>query len=477
MPRRAPQLRSTLTTITVLICAFAVLASTALIALSTALHATILQLGEASESIHLAEQAQLELLVHSRTSDRFARQETEHRVRRALVSAERLISSRHEASALREARAEFEAYAAAARAGAVTDQLEPMVARTYDAFERLVNVNIVLARDGQERAARWDRMANLFGLSTTVLLLALTIWLVVWLRTRAFQPLFDLADAIRRFTEGDRDALIPEGGPQELRAITRRFNELAAALASQRKAQMAFLGGVAHDLRSPLSAMSVSVAAFSPDRPLPPEPRVRRAFELIGRQLTRVERMLGDLLDMAKIEAGQLELDVKLHDARTLVEATVRMFEEASPLHRIEVELPHEEIPLRCDALRVEQVLGNLVSNAIKYSPAGGAVRVGVRREGERAVFEVADSGIGIAKEAMPALFEPFRRGEHGREGIPGAGLGLSVVRRIVGAHGGTIDVSSAPGKGSTFRVALPAAMVAVAVERAVPWDRDLHAS
>jgi len=220
---------------------------------------------------------------------------------------------------------------------------------------------------------------------------------------------------------------------------------------------MTFLAAVAHDLRNPLSAMSLSIAAMPEGRPLPPEPRVRRAFEMLGRQLARIERMLGDFMDMAEIEAGELRLDIQPNDARALVEATVRMFESTSPNHRIEAELPEAPVPLRCDALRIEQVLNNLVGNAIKYSPAGGTVTVAVRGQGARVVFEVRDDGIGIPTDTLPTLFDPFRRGDHGRHGIPGAGLGLFVVRRIVDAHGGTIGVSSVPARGSTFCVDLPA--------------------
>jgi signal transduction histidine kinase len=478
MQRRAPHLRSVLTTITVLVCAFALLASTGLIVLSAALHETVERLGEAGESIHLAEEAQLALFIHARATDPLVRRDVERRIRQRLVTAEQLITSEREGRALREASGRFEAYVAAQHAGAAPDQLGPMRDATDEAIETLVNVNVAQARADRDRAERWDRFANLLGLSTTVLLMALTVWLVAWLRTRAFSPLFDLARAMRRFAQGERDdAELPEAGPQELRIITRRFNELAATLASQRKAQMAFLAGVAHDLRSPLSAMNLSVGVVRPDRPLPPEARIRRAFEMVGRQLTRLERMLGDLLDVAKVEAGELELDLHLHDVRALVETTLRVFESASQGHRIETDLPAQSLLLCCDAMRIEQVLNNLVGNAIKYSPEGGAVRIAARTEGDQVVIEVADRGIGIAKETLPSLFEPFRRGAHRDESIPGAGLGLFVVRRIVEAHHGTIDVESAPGEGSLFRVRVPSRVPANPVACSEPAHPGVQAS
>lgn len=466
MQQRVPRLRSILSTITILVCAFALLASIGLIALSTALHHTVDRLGEAAESIHLVEEAQLGLVVHPRALNTLARREIERSIRQRLTGAQRSVSNEAEGRALQRARTYFEDYVSAVHAGADTEQVGRRLEVTYTALETLVGINVAQAREARDRAAHWDRLATALGGSMTVLLLSLTAWLVFWLRKRAFQPLFDLAGTIQRFTQGDREVRLPEAGPEELRVIVRRFNELAAALAEQRKAQMAFLAGVAHDLRNPLSAMSLSIAAMPEGRPLPPEPRIRRAFEMLGRQLTRIERMLGDFMDMAKIEAGELRLDIQASDARTLVEATVRMFESTAPKHRIETELPEGPLPLRCDALRIEQVLSNLVSNAIKYSPSGGAVVVAVHAQGDQLVFEVRDNGLGIPEEALPTLFEPFRRGDHGGDGIPGAGLGLFVVRRIVDAHGGSIEVSSVPRGGSTFRVTLPASVRVEAVDQ-----------
>jgi len=456
MTRWPAPLRSTLTTITVLVCALALLASLGLVALSTALHEAVDRLGEAAESIHLGEEAQLGLLSYARATDAVAKRELANGVGERLNAAEDFVSSDREGRLVRAAAAAFDRYVAAETSGAAMDQRLALLDAAYGAIDTLVTVNVEQARLERERAGRWDRAADVGGVILTVLLLSLTAWLLFWLRRRAFQPLFELAAAIERFTQGDRGERLPESGPEELRVITRRFNELAAALEVQRRAQMTFLAGVAHDLRTPLSAMSLSLAAMMPDRPLPPEPRIRRALEMLGRQLSRIERMLGDFMDMTKIEAGELQLEVQPHDARALVETTVRTFEAVSPRHRLVAELPEAALPLGCDALRIEQVLGNLVSNAIKYSPAGGEVRIAAHADGDHVAFEVSDHGMGISADGLSTLFEPFRRGDRSHGDIPGAGLGLFVVRRIVDAHAGTIAVSSTPGGGSTFRVRLP---------------------
>jgi signal transduction histidine kinase len=118
--------------------------------------------------------------------------------------------------------------------------------------------------------------------------------------------------------------------------------------------------------------------------------------------------------------------------------------------------VPETKVPVRCDPFRIEQVLNNLISNAIKYSPAGGNIELNVEESHEDVQFQVSDHGMGIPEEELPYIFEPFRRVKSVKGEIPGVGLGLSVVRRIVQAHSGRIEVESRLGKGTTFRVRLP---------------------
>lgn len=178
--------------------------------------------------------------------------------------------------------------------------------------------------------------------------------------------------------------------------------------------------------------------------------------EKIDRQITRMERMLGDFLEVARIEAGQLEIRSEVHDARTLVEEVVSLFEGASQEHQLTVRLPDVPLYLDCDPLRIEQVLINLVSNAIKYSPAGSPVEVALEANEAELELRVTDRGVGIAEHDRERIFEPFRRVGLSQQTIPGVGLGLFVVRKIVEAHHGRIELESARGRGSTFRVFLP---------------------
>jgi signal transduction histidine kinase len=166
--------------------------------------------------------------------------------------------------------------------------------------------------------------------------------------------------------------------------------------------------------------------------------------------------MVGDLLDATRIEAGKLELQLEERDARELAHAVVELYQAAGPSHELKLSLPDTPVLLSCDGARIEQVLNNLVSNAIKYSAEGTRVDVTVLQQGDAVLLSVADQGMGISADEQRHLFAPFRRTHGAREHAPGAGLGLSVARRIVEAHGGRIEVDSHPGRGSVFRVHLP---------------------
>jgi signal transduction histidine kinase len=238
--------------------------------------------------------------------------------------------------------------------------------------------------------------------------------------------------------------------------MSRRFNEMADALAVRRQLQVAFLGGVAHDLRNPLAVLKLSLALVPPDQPLPPERRLRQMMEKIARQITRLDRMAGDFLDMAKIEAGELELKLGEHDACELVRHVTALFADTPAERRLRTTLPRIAVQLMCDPLRMEQVLTNLISNAMKYSPEESVVDLSLEEQASAVVFTVVDHGVGIPENEQQRVFEPFRRAGMSKETVPGVGLGLFVVRRIVEAHGGRIELSSAEGVGSTFRVHVP---------------------
>jgi two-component system sensor histidine kinase MtrB len=295
---------------------------------------------------------------------------------------------------------------------------------------------------------------------------------VVWLRTRAFAGVFALGNAMDRFEAGDREARAPETGPLELREMARRFNQMAEAISRRRQEQIAFLAGVAHDLRNPLAALRTSLEVIAPSRPLPPEPTIRRVAALMDRQFESLERMTGDFLDTARIEAGELELRPEPRDLGEIVRHAVSLYQSGPWHERFQLEVPDHAITVTCDGARMQRVVTNLVSNALKYSAEGSPIRVALQADQDQATLSVSDRGIGIAREEVRTIFDPFRRSESSRRAASGVGLGLFVAQRIVRAHGGRMEVESTPGLGSTFRIVLPT----TATNGGAPWTGEARA-
>jgi signal transduction histidine kinase len=191
------------------------------------------------------------------------------------------------------------------------------------------------------------------------------------------------------------------------------------------------------------------------ERPMPPE-SWSRLGEVVKQQIVGLERMAADLLDLALLESGQLRLKLHREDLCKIARQTVELFRPTAPVHVLELHAPPEPVWIECDATRIQQVLANLITNAIKYSPKGGRVDVTIERHGAEEMFSVSDCGLGISLEDQHRLFEPFCRIDTADGLIPGVGLGLATARMLIQAHGGRIEVISQLSVGTTFRVFLP---------------------
>ena len=174
-------------------------------------------------------------------------------------------------------------------------------------------------------------------------------------------------------------------------------------------------------------------------------------------QTTRLDRMIGALLDLSYIQGGQLALTLAPVDLHELLQRLTDTLQLTLPAHTLTLESDTPALLLG-DELRLEQVFFNLIGNAAKYSPAGGTIRIRLERRGDELCVAVVDEGLGIPPGALPRLFEQFYRAPNVASGvIAGMGLGLYLVREIVTRHGGSVAVESVEGQGSTFTVALPA--------------------
>ena len=254
-------------------------------------------------------------------------------------------------------------------------------------------------------------------------------------------------------------------------ALDERAEALAKAESARRLAEEAnhlkdeFLATASHELRTPLNAIVGWVHVLQTGALQDDEQR-RQAVNAIDRNAKSQTRLIEDLLDVSRMIQGRVSLTVSPLDLRPVIESAIETVQHAATAKDIAVgmDLPPEPIPVIGDDHRLQQVIWNLVANAVKYTDHGGRVNVALAREGGRAVVRVTDSGEGIDPSFLPHVFEPFRQGASSSTMRSGLGLGLAIVRRLVDLHGGRIAAeSSGAGRGSTFTMSLPLAHGAAA--------------
>jgi PAS domain S-box-containing protein len=226
-----------------------------------------------------------------------------------------------------------------------------------------------------------------------------------------------------------------------------------------------FVSIISHELKTPVAIIKGYAQTLArPDAKWDQETAIQ-GLQIIEEEADRLESLIDTLLDVSRIQAGGLKLDITDVDLRKLLERLVQDYETQTTLHQIELDLPEDLPIISGDEERLRQVFTNLLNNALKYSPEGGLIRIGAwvdkdPREGAQAgrvVLYVADQGVGIPDSELPFIFERFYRVDSSlRRSTAGAGLGLFLVRAIVEAHNGEIWVHSELGKGTTFFVALP---------------------
>jgi signal transduction histidine kinase/DNA-binding response OmpR family regulator len=263
----------------------------------------------------------------------------------------------------------------------------------------------------------------------------------------------------------DRDRLIAElqGRNEELREADRRKDQ--------------FLAMLAHELRNPLAPVSNAVRLL---QDYGADPGVReRALAAAGRQVRHMSRLVDDLLDVSRVRSGKVRLRKELVDLPRVVHEAAQGVEElvASRRHSLTVNVPSAALLVLGDAVRLTQIVENLLTNAAKYTDPGGHLRVELRSDGAEAVLAVQDDGIGIPPELVGGIFEPFVQAEQGMDRSRGGlGIGLTIVKRVAELHGGQVRVTSAgPGQGSTFTVRLPVVEGATADLAPAPPVAERH--
>jgi signal transduction histidine kinase len=319
-----------------------------------------------------------------------------------------------------------------------------------------------LVEVGKSTEAREDLLARFraaLGLVTfSIVIIALSGGL---LATRtAMRPIRRLAQAVRRITRtGRTDARVPlDGSGDALDELTMLFNAMLDRIEGLVTAMRGALDNVSHDLRTPLTRLrgTAELALAAP----PDLDRYREALADCVEESDRVLIMLNTLMDISEAESGTLHLQRESIPLSEVVDRAVDLYRDAADARGVALHAatPESSPIVSGDRTRLEQVAANLIDNAVKYTRAGGRVDVEILREADRALLRVRDTGAGIPPDETSRIWDRLFRGDTSRA-ERGLGLGLSLVKAIVEAHGGTVDVESAPGRGSTFTVSLPLAV------------------
>jgi signal transduction histidine kinase len=262
----------------------------------------------------------------------------------------------------------------------------------------------------------------------------------------------------------DKVAQLERSEAELERRVRDRTRELEGALQladAASRAKSVFLASMSHELRTPLNAIIGFAEVLAEGQAGELNERQREYAGNIGRSGRHLLGLIGDLLDLAKIESGKMELEASAFLLRPVLEFSVVMVRERARKRGVAVSLavaPDADGTVVADERKLKQILFNLLSNAVKFTPAGGSVKVAARRSGpERLELSVADTGIGIDAADLPRLFQEFTQLHPTGSGAEeGTGLGLALTRKLVELHGGTIRAESVVGKGSTFTVQLP---------------------
>jgi signal transduction histidine kinase len=283
------------------------------------------------------------------------------------------------------------------------------------------------------------------------------IGLAVAFSRRILRPIGALTTAARRLERGELDQRVVVHGSDEIGQLGHAFNAMADGLARTERLRRTMVTDVAHELRTPLTNLRGYLEALR-EGVAQPRPEV---IDSLYEETMLLNQLVDDLQDLTLSEAGQLELRREPTDLPALLTAVAQALRPQVEARKIclDVDWPADLPRVDLDPKRVGQVLRNLLANALRYTPEGGRIRLDVRQESERVVVRVQDTGPGIPAEHLNNVFERFYRVDASRtRGTGGSGIGLSVVKQLVEAHGGRVAVDSAPGRGATFTFTLPTA-------------------
>lgn len=329
------------------------------------------------------------------------------------------------------------------------------ISRARAANELKIESEMVNLNDRGRMAVRWGFIG--LGFSVMAGLLG-----SVFLGHSMNRPLRELRRGIRSISQEGLSEPIPILTKDEFGELARAFNDMAARLAEEERMRSDFISMLSHEIRTPLTSIRESVNLIAEEVMGDINDRQRRFLEIASREIERICDLLNHLMQVSRLEAGAVSIKPRPFDASSFVEGGIYRVAPAAEAKGIQIEARvSPELPeVMGDPENLQQVLLNLLGNAIKFTPQGGRILVDVEadnREGdERLRFSVTDTGPGIPEEELSLVFHKYYRASGIRNEVDGVGLGLSISRHIVEAHGGEVWVNSTPGDGSTFSFTLP---------------------
>jgi signal transduction histidine kinase len=286
-----------------------------------------------------------------------------------------------------------------------------------------------------------------------VSILALVLGGAWWLVSRALQPVEKITAAALKISSGDLSQRISVGETEsELGKLAAVLNSTFARLETSFAQQKQFTSDAAHELRTPLAVLISEAQTMLARERSPADYRESLAACLDTAQ--KMRQLAGSLLELARLDAGQEKLHRDKYDLAVLARDCVALVQPLADARKLQVHCQLSPAETNCDAMRISQVITNLLSNAINFNKDGGRITVTTRAENGRVILSVADTGCGFSPADLPHAFERFYRADKSRS-TPGNGLGLSICKAIVTAHGGTIVVSSQENAGTVFTVTL----------------------